>query len=286
MPHLSDLDPAKTQAALRDLQRAELVAAGRTEHTLVFRHPLIHEVAYRSLLLSTRRGLHGRIGGWLEEHGGEERVSELARHYRDSDDMTRHGTYLRMAGERAQALNANREAYGWFTDAAAAFADDPLHRAEMIEAAAQQRYLIGEIQAATELQEEAIALFESVGAERQALNARRWLGRFRWLLGDKAESRATDRPCHQRPRAPRAQPGAGNGVQLPLPERSCSSRTSKAGEYWARKAIEVAEQTDATAALVHAYNNLGSVLHWRGEQAGVDYLRRSLQLALETSPAR
>ena len=31
------------------------------------------------------------------------------------------------------------------------------------------------------------------------------------------------------------------------------------GEHWARKAIEVAEQTDATVALVHAYNNLGIV---------------------------
>ena len=277
---LSDLDEAGTTAALRDLQRAELIAAGRADHTLVFRHPLIHEVAYGSLLLSTRRALHGRIGLWLEEHGGEERVAELARHYRDSDDLAKARRYLRAAGERAVVLNANREAYGWFMDAATAFADDPVHRAEMIEAAAQQRYLIGEIPAATDLQEEAIAIFESVGAERQALNARRWLCRFRWLLGDKQES---ERQIEL----------AITGLERlgPSPELATaySFRSQSlmlepdfdGGEYWARKAIAVAEQTDATAALVHAYNNLGSVLHWRGDLDGVVYLRRSLDLAIE-----
>ena len=54
-----------------------------------------------------------------------------------------------------------------------------------------------------------------------------------------------------------------------------------AGEKWARKAIEVAEQTDATAALVHAYNNLGATLIWRGDLAGAEYLRRSRDLGIE-----
>ncbi len=161
-----------------------------------------------------------------------------------------------------------------------AYADDPLQRGEMIEAAGRQRYLIGEIQLATELQEEAIGLFESVGAEREALNARRWLGRFRWLLGDKAESeRQIDLAISGLERL-----GPSPELAMAYSFRSQSDMLEPdfdAGEKWARKAIEVAEQTDATAALVHAYNNLGSVLHWKGETEGVEYLRRSLQLALE-----
>jgi class 3 adenylate cyclase/tetratricopeptide (TPR) repeat protein len=273
----------ETDAALRTLQGAELVVArppAGGDRTLVFRHPLIHEVAYRSLLVSTRRTLHGRIGRWLEAHGGDELLPELARHYRDSDDVAKARDYLRKAGERAQMLNANREAHDWFMSAAATYDEDPAARAEMIEAAAQQRYLIGEIQAATELQEEAIALSESVGAEREALNARRWLGRFRWLLGEKPESeRQIDL--------------AISGLERlgPTPELATaySFRSQslmlvpdhEAGELWARKAIEVAEQTDATAALVHAYNNLGSCLLWRGDLSGAEYLRRSRDLAIE-----
>ena len=277
---LSEIDAAETDGALRTLQRAELIAAAGSDGRLAFRHPLIHEVAYGSLLLSTRRALHGRIGRWLEDHGGEEQVAELARHYRDSDDLAKARHYLPLAGERAQAFNANREAHGWFTDAAEAYADDPEKRAGMLEAAAQQPYLLGEIDSAKEQQEEAIRLYESVGAERAALNARRWLGRFDWLLGD--------------PREAARQIGlAIDGLERmgPSPElamaysfRSQSVMLEpdlEAGAGWARKAIAVAEPIRATAALVHAYNNLGYCLLSQGDAEGADYLRRSRDLGIE-----
>jgi adenylate cyclase len=272
-----------TDEALRTLQRAELIVPRPADgggRTLAFRHPLIHEVAYRSLLVSTRKVLHGRIGRRLEELGGDELVSELARHYRDGDDPDKARTFLPLAGERAAALNANREAHGWFTDAAEAFADEPTRRAQMIEAAAQQSYLLGEIGAATRQQEEAIRVYESVGATVAGLNARRWLGRFRWLRGD--------------PREAERQIGlAIDGLERlgPSPELAMAysfhaqsvmlEPDVEAGEEWARKAIAVAEATGATAALVHAYNNLGLCLLGRDDPAGIDHLRRSLELALE-----
>ncbi|MCA1570380.1 MAG: AAA family ATPase [Chloroflexi bacterium] len=235
---LSDLDQTETDDALRILQRAELIAAGTSDRRLAFRHPLIHEVAYGSLLLSTRRALHGRIGRWLEQQGGEEQTAELARHYRDSDDLAKARHYLPLAGERAQALNANREAYGWFTEAAEAFADDAGRRAEMIEAAAQQPYLLGEIDTAKEQQEEAIRLYESVGAERAALNARRWLGRFHWLLGNPREAaREIDlaidglEPMGPSPELAMAYSFRSQSVML--------EPDFEAGAEWARKAIAV-----------------------------------------------
>jgi class 3 adenylate cyclase/tetratricopeptide (TPR) repeat protein len=277
---LSDLDQDETDDALRALQRAELITSGGSDGRLGFRHPLIHEVAYGSLLVSTRRALHGRIGRWLEEHGGEEQVAELARHYRDSDDLDKARHYLPVAGRRAQAFNANREAYGWFTDAAFAFADDPERRAEMLVAAAQQRYLLGEINVATTLQEEAIALYEAVGAERSALDARRWLGRFRWLLGDPNEAeRQIDLAIDGLERL-----GPSPELAMAYSFRSQSVMLVpdfEAGAKWARKAIAVAEATGATAALVHAYNNLGLCLLSGGDRKGADYLRLSRDLALE-----
>ncbi|HEX5396204.1 MAG TPA: BREX system ATP-binding domain-containing protein, partial [Candidatus Limnocylindria bacterium] len=164
---LRDDDAADTADAMRALQRAELIVrrpGTDGEMTVAFRHPLIHEVAYGSLLLSTRRALHGRIGRWLEEHGGEELLSELAHHYRDSDDPDKARHYLPLAAERAESLNANLEAQGWYLDAARAFGDDVARRAEMVESAARQRYLIGEIEPATARQKEAIELYESAGA--------------------------------------------------------------------------------------------------------------------------
>ena len=152
----------------------------------------------------------------------------------------RRGPYLRLAGERASALNANREAYGWFIDAAEAFADDPLQRAEMIEAAAQQRYLLGEInEPTTSSRKRRSRLYESVGAERAALNARRWLGRFRWLLGDKPESkRQIDLAIDGLERL-----GPSPELAMAYSFRSQSVMLEPdfdAGEKWARKAIEIA----------------------------------------------
>jgi adenylate cyclase len=278
-----DGDGDMTESALRALQRAELVAPrpdATGDRTFAFRHPLIHEVAYRSLLTSTRRQLHGRIGAWLEEHGGEEPLDELARHYRDSDDADKARHYLPLAAERAESLHANREAFGWYTDAAEAFADQPQRRAEMLEAAARQTYLLGRIDEATTQQEEVIRLYEHAGAERQALNARRWLGRFRWLLGDPEQAtREIDRAIEGLERL-----GASPELAMAYSFRSQNVMLEpdfEAGASWARKAIEVAEATGGTEALVHAYNNLGLCLMGEGKSAGVDYLRRSLELALE-----
>jgi adenylate cyclase len=268
--------------SLRTLQRTELIVARASdagERTLAFRHPLIHEVAYRSLLTNARRALHGRIARRLEAIGGEEVLPELARHYGESDDPDKARHYLPLAGARAEALNANREAHRWFSEAAEAYRDDPARRAAMIEAAARQQYLLGEIEPATDQQDEAIRLYESAGAERAALNARRWLGRYRWLLGDPVEA---DRQIGL----------AIEGLERmgPSPElamaysfRSQSVMLEpdyEAGETWARKAIEVANATGGTEALVHAYNNLGFCLMEQDDAQGVEHLRHSLELAL------
>ena len=272
-----------TDDDLRTLQRADLVlprAGDAGERTLAFRHPLIHEVAYRSLLVSTRRTLHGRIARWLEEHAGEELVAELAQHYRDSDDPAKARHYLPLAGQRAERLNAGSEAKGWYLEAAEAFADEPMRRAQMLEAAARQTYLVATSKEAIGLQSEAITLYEQAGAEVPALQARATIGRYHWLQGDPTESER--------------QIGlAIAGLeQLPPTQELAYAYSSRSqylmlrpdfreGEEAARKAIAVAEATGATGALAHAYNNLGMCLNGRGDATGYEHLRRSLQLSIE-----
>ena len=269
--------------ALRELQRAELVQArgvAATDRTYVFRHPLIHEVAYGSLLTSTRRTLHGRVGRWLEEHGGDDRVNELARHFEHSDDRDRARRYLRLAGERAHELNASREAYDWFRAAADAHEDEPLTRAELLEAAAQDIYLLGDTAEATRVQESAIAIRQAAGDETGAAAARIWLGRYIWLLGDPVEAeRQNDLAVAGLERA-----GASPELAMAYSFRAQSLMLVPAfdeAERWARKAIAVAEATGATSVLVHAMDNLGTCLIGRSDARGVDYLLRSRSLALE-----
>ncbi|HET9880066.1 MAG TPA: BREX system ATP-binding domain-containing protein [Candidatus Limnocylindria bacterium] len=277
----ADPDGADPDGALRILQRAELVVprpTGGDQERLGFHHPLIHEVAYRSLLVRARRELHGRIGRWLEEHGGDELLSELARHYRDSDDVERARHYLPLAGERAEALNANREARDLYADAAALFDDDPERQAVITAAVSRQHYLLGEIREAIPIQETAVKLYENASAEVAALNARSWLGRLYWLNGDPAEA---DRQVglaieglERLPPTPELAYAYANRSQSRMLRPDVDE-----GARLARKAIAIAEATGAILAKVNAENNLGTCLIWNGDPAGIEHLRISLDLA-------
>jgi class 3 adenylate cyclase/tetratricopeptide (TPR) repeat protein len=125
------------QMLLRQLARLEsedMTVLERTEppervHT--FRHALIQEVAYQSMLYARRRELHGRIGDYLERrHVGDldDYYGLLAHHYRHSDQRDKAIAYLLKAGHAARAVFANEEAlqyYGWALDALAGDESDP-----------------------------------------------------------------------------------------------------------------------------------------------------------------
>ncbi len=150
----------------------------------------------------------------------------------------------------------------------------------MLEAAAQEIYLLGDPDRATKIQQDAVSFHEAAGNDRAAASARIWLGRYIWLLGDPDE-------------AQRQNALAVEGLEKygPSPELAMaySFRAQslmlvpefEEAEHWARKAIEVAEATGATAALIHAYNNLGTCLMGLADASGIEYLRRSRDLAME-----
>jgi len=90
------------------------------ERTYVFRHALIQEVAYGTLLQAQRRLTHGTIGAAIEELYADrvdEFVPDLAVHYgrSDRDDKALH--WLVRAGDRAGGLFANDEALALYESA-------------------------------------------------------------------------------------------------------------------------------------------------------------------------
>jgi class 3 adenylate cyclase/tetratricopeptide (TPR) repeat protein len=282
-PILAALEPdAPVEAAIRALQRQDLVVV-RTrdpEPLYAFRHQLIHEVAYRSLLFTRRRQLHARIAGWLEARGGDELLPAIASHYRDSDDVDKARTFLPKAADRAAGLNAAHEALRFYLEAAELFHGDPARRAPLLEAASRQAYLVAEVEQAIQLMRQAIDLYQAAGNEPRSLFCRIWVGRYNWLAGRGDESEA------EIARAIEGLERLGPSPDLAL-AYSFRSQVRMlmpdfvAAEAWARKAIDVAEETGATGALVHAYNNLGCSLAGLGDPSGPGYIRRSLELALE-----
>jgi ABC-type transport system substrate-binding protein/class 3 adenylate cyclase len=101
--------------ALTDLQRLDLIyeKSRRPNPEYRFRHGLVQEVAYNSLVDSKRRKLHKRVGEALEEiyeESPEEAYGLLARHFGEADDAEKAVEYLLKAGDAARGIYADREA--------------------------------------------------------------------------------------------------------------------------------------------------------------------------------
>jgi class 3 adenylate cyclase/predicted ATPase len=85
----------------------------RPDAVYAFKHALVQDAAYASLLRSSRRGLHARIAGVLEEkfpEVGESRPEVLARHHGEAGQYARAAEYYLRAGRRALERSANVEA--------------------------------------------------------------------------------------------------------------------------------------------------------------------------------
>jgi class 3 adenylate cyclase len=137
----------KIDEALAQLTNAELIfrrgASPAAEYT--FKHALVQEVAYGSLLKSTRNQLHEKIARLLEERFPETRDTQpelLAHHYAASRNFEFAARYWLEAGRNNVRLFANDRAVRYFERALAAIMELPgREQIERLELEIQQAYL-------------------------------------------------------------------------------------------------------------------------------------------------
>src|SRR5262245_46461890 len=111
------LDEAALRQELLRLVDAGIVFArgAPPAATYTFKHALIQETAYQSLLKRTRQQLHTRIAQVLEDRFPERVASEpevVARHYDQAGLAAPASAHYQRAGERATRRSANEEAIG------------------------------------------------------------------------------------------------------------------------------------------------------------------------------
>jgi class 3 adenylate cyclase/tetratricopeptide (TPR) repeat protein len=112
---LSPLGQVALEQALSELVEAELLfrRGSMPEVTYEFKHALLQDAAYGSLLRAKRQQLHARIGQVLEErfpHTVEARPELLAHHFREAGLAERAIPYALQAGAAAVARYASAEA--------------------------------------------------------------------------------------------------------------------------------------------------------------------------------
>jgi ABC-type oligopeptide transport system substrate-binding subunit/class 3 adenylate cyclase len=110
-----------SRSALSELQRLDLVREGRRwpEPEFRFKHVLIQETAYRTLVAGDRNRLHRKAAEWLEERyaGSEDEVAGLlAHHWLGAADEDKAVAYLTKAGDRARQEYALDEAIGHYRE--------------------------------------------------------------------------------------------------------------------------------------------------------------------------
>lgn len=102
------------------------IAALQPELEYLFRHALVQEAAYASLLKQDRRALHKAAAeAILAQHPDRERelASVLAMHFENAGENDRAAEYLVMAGDHALERFANREGVAFYARATALATD-------------------------------------------------------------------------------------------------------------------------------------------------------------------
>ena len=127
---IADMPEATLHRSLAHLQAAEFLYETRLfpEPEYTFKHALTHEVAYGSLLLERRRGLHARLVEAIEALAPDrvtEQVERLAHHALRGEVWDKAVIYCQQAGARACDRAAFREAVAYFEQALQALAHLP-----------------------------------------------------------------------------------------------------------------------------------------------------------------
>jgi predicted ATPase/class 3 adenylate cyclase len=103
--------------ALESLRHKELIygraaSSFADANEFIFKHALLRDVTYESVLMRERRSYHGKIAEWLVERSGE-RVNQyaatIAEHFERANEIGRAGEWYGRAGQQA------REAYALTT---------------------------------------------------------------------------------------------------------------------------------------------------------------------------
>ena len=186
---------------LSHLQAAEFLYEARLFPDLeyTFKHALIHEVAYGSLLQERRRTLHTGIMEALERLYPD-RLSEyserLAYHAFSGEVWDRAVTHLREAGAKALARSANREAAASFEKALVALEHLPDTRQKLEHAIdlrldlRQALFPLGEITRLLDYLREAEALARALDDQRRLAQVSFYMSHNSLISGHTTEARA------------------------------------------------------------------------------------------------
>ena len=154
---------------LNELEASGLIRLAQIQPELeyVFRHALVQDAAYSSLLKQDRRRLHLAVGQGLEElypDRHDELAGMLAHHFIKAGEREKGVLYARRAARRAQAMYAYDESLKYLQSACDLLKEEPpsLRQVELFEEEADAYRLIGQGAQAISVYLQALRGFDSL----------------------------------------------------------------------------------------------------------------------------
>ncbi|MGQ9586246.1 MAG: ATP-binding protein [Anaerolineae bacterium] len=285
-----EIQPAIPEALGQLEQRGLVMKAGEKGEQFLFRHGLIRDTVYGSLLKVTRQEVHRRIGQAVEAlyaHRLEEQVEVLAYHFSEGRVAAKAVPYLLQAGERAAARFANEEAIRFY-EQALQFLDELGNgagdRVRAYLGLGDVRGFVGQYEAAIQEYLSALDLEERgtrPAASRKVAEIERRVARVYQRQGDQEESL---RWLQKALRELDLDPQAAMAVERARVYNDLGWLHFRQGEMqkalaWTTRCLSILEGTHHYQELGAAYNRLVGIYFRLGDlEQARDYAERGLRL--------
>jgi adenylate cyclase len=267
-------------SVLEELARSQLLVSQGPDQW-AFKHALIQEVVYETLLLRQRRDLHRRVAEALEARAGDDPafLEALAEHYGRAEVPEKARSYALKAGDLATTRMGFVEAKDRYETALRLWGEgDDEGRLALLHKLGWTRLMGGDIGGARTALIEAEAGWRSLGDDRQAGRALATLGRVYWIAGDGPKgkqtlSRAIEllEPLGPSPELLRAY--VWSSTQDMLEGHSDLAIAD------AERGLPIAERLGLDGDRSQLLNNIGVCLSFAGDPESLDRLREALELA-------
>ena len=178
LERISEL-PGQLEGLLAELKALEIIYEQGLfpEPAYIFKHAVIQDVAYNSLLVQRRKELHRAVGAAIEELYPDrlaEHYEELAHHFAQGEEWGKTVTYSLLAGDRAAHAFANHEARRHYLRALEATEKaptllDPSALATLHAKHALVLNILAEYDAAVAEYQQALELVRRIGARKREI---------------------------------------------------------------------------------------------------------------------
>jgi predicted ATPase/class 3 adenylate cyclase len=294
--------PPSTQETLQTLRSRELIfereaSSFEDTHEYIFKHAILRDVTYESVLLRQRRELHAQAAAWLIEKSGaqvEHYAGLIGEHYEKARRLANAVEWYGRAAKQAQDAYAPETAIDYYQRALKLLDDDQISEVlKTSEVYAQRIKLypgLGEVLNTRARYEEAIEASTAMLTAAEAIvdasaQARAWNG-LAWTQSLQGDSRAS---LESAKRAEAIARTVGVAIQTEL----LTALHWKGIAFWrigdAERALALAEETlvrstelDAKQEMIHSLSLFGVVNNMLGRyDQAVSYQEKALAICQE-----